>query len=98
MSDTTKHTDLKTSFRDSLKSLDTEETIDIYFYRPIGYAWALLAKRLGVTPNAITIASIFLGIGAGVAFYFPVMWINVIGIVLLVWANSFDSADASWHE
>lgn len=58
----------------------------------------LMAKRLGVTPNAITIASIFLGIGAGVAFYFPVMWINVIGIVLLVWANSFDSADASWRE
>lgn len=34
MSDTTKHTDLKTSFRDSLKSLDTEETIDIYFTAP----------------------------------------------------------------
>ncbi|MCM1293030.1 MAG: CDP-alcohol phosphatidyltransferase family protein [Bacteroides sp.] len=73
--------------------MDTEEHIDLWFYRPIGYAWARLAARLGVTPNAITIASIFLGIAAGVAFYFNEMWINVIGMLLLVWANSFDSAD-----
>ncbi|MCI9285814.1 MAG: CDP-alcohol phosphatidyltransferase family protein [Muribaculaceae bacterium] len=80
-------------YRASLKSMDTEEHIDLAFYRPIGFLWAKLAARLGVTPNAITIASIFLGIGAGVAFYYPQMWVNLIGILLLVWANSFDSAD-----
>lgn len=83
----------KTGYRDTLKSMDTEETFDLIFYRPIGYAWACLAKRLGVTPNAITIASIFLGVGAGVMFYFNDMWLNVVGMLLLVWANSFDSAD-----
>lgn len=82
-----------TSYRDSLKSMDTEEHIDLAFYRPIGYAWARLAAKLGITPNVITIASIFLGIGAGVAFGFNDLYINIIGIVLLVWANSFDSAD-----
>lgn len=81
------------SYRDSLKSMDTEEHIDLAFYRPIGYAWACIAKRLGVTPNAITIASIFLGVGAGIAFYFDNLYINVVGILLLIWANSFDSAD-----
>ena len=50
----------QSNFKASLKSLDTEEGIDLAFYRPIGYAWACLAKKLGVTPNAITIASIFL--------------------------------------
>jgi hypothetical protein len=85
--------DSKVSYRDTLKSMDTEEHIDLFFYRPIGYMWACLAKRLGITPNAITIASIFLGIGAGVMFYYPDMWMNVIGMLLLVWANSFDSAD-----
>lgn len=83
----------QSGYRASLKSMDTEEHIDLAFYRPIGYAWACLAKRLGVTPNVITIASIFLGIGAGVCFYYPQMWINVIGMLLLIWANSFDSAD-----
>ena len=80
-------------YRDSLKSLDTEEHIDLYFYRPLGFAWAKLAAKLSVTPNVITVASIFLGIGAGVAFYFNNIWINIAGMLLLIWANSFDSAD-----
>ncbi|MDE6394629.1 MAG: CDP-alcohol phosphatidyltransferase family protein, partial [Duncaniella sp.] len=80
-------------YRKSLKSMDTEEHIDLAFYRPIGYMWARLAARLGVTPNAITIASIFLGVAAGILFYYPELWINVIGMLLLIWANTFDSAD-----
>lgn len=84
--------DLK-GYRASLKSLDTEEHIDLMFYRPIGYVWACLARHFGITPNAITIASIFIGIGAGVAFYFDNLWINILGMFLLIWANSFDSAD-----
>lgn len=84
---------LKSNFKASLKSMDTEEHIDLYFYRPIGYAWAVLARKLGVSPNAITIASIFLGVGAGVCFYFDNIWWNLLGVFLLVWADSFDSAD-----
>lgn len=81
------------SYQATLKSRDTEETIDLCFYRPVGYAWACLARKLGVTPNAITIASIFLGVGAGVCFYFNNIWINLLGMFLLIWADSFDSAD-----
>ncbi|MEE0974729.1 MAG: CDP-alcohol phosphatidyltransferase family protein [Muribaculaceae bacterium] len=88
-----KETPQKSSYRDSLKSMDTEETIDLWFYRPIGYMWACLARRLGVTPNAITIASIFLGVAAGILMYYADLWVNVAGMLLLVWANSFDSAD-----
>lgn len=88
-----KNRDLKSGFKASLKSMDTEEHIDLYFYRPIGYGWALLAKKLGITPNAITIASIFLGLGAGVCFYFNNIWWNLLAVFLLIWADSFDSAD-----
>lgn len=80
-------------FRASLKSMDTEETFDLIFYRPIGYAWACFFRKIGVSPNAITIASIFLGAAAGVMFYFNDLWINIVGMLLLIWANSFDSAD-----
>ena len=93
MDKTTNNSTTKVSYRDTLKSMDTEETIDLWFYRPIGYAWACLARRLGITPNAITIASIFLGVGAGIMMYFNDLWLNIIGMLLLVWANSFDSAD-----
>lgn len=84
---------LRDDYRRSLKSMDTEEGIDLVFYRPVGYLWARLAAYLGISPNTITIMAIFLGIAAGVLFYFPELWINVIGMSLLVWANSFDSAD-----
>lgn len=88
-----KKENIKFSYQGSLKSLDTEETLDLIFYRPIGFMWSKVAYRLGVTPNAITIASIFLGIGAGVCFYFSNLWWNLLGVFLLVLANSFDSAD-----
>ena len=35
----------------SFKSMDTEEFLDIYFNRPIGYAWALFFKKLKVHPK-----------------------------------------------
>lgn len=84
---------LRAEYRDSLKSLDTEENIDLAFYRPIGFGWACLFRRLGITPNVVTIASIFIGIAAGICFYPTSVWVNVAGMLLLVWANSFDSAD-----
>jgi hypothetical protein len=77
----------------TLKSLDTEEFIDIHFYRPIGYRWALFFDKLGVSPNTITILSIFLGVAAGICFYPTNLIVNIVGMLLLVWANSYDSAD-----
>ena len=83
----------KNGLEATLKSADTEEWIDLLFYRPVGYRWALLFHKMGVTPNAITIASIFLGVAAGILFYYNDLLLNVIGMCLLVWANMYDSAD-----
>lgn len=83
----------KEIFENSLKSNDTEEKIDIYFYRPIGLRIALFCQKVGLTPNAVTIISIFFGVAAGVLFYYPSLSINVIGMLLLMFANSLDSAD-----
>lgn len=80
-------------YQSTLKSSDTEETIDIFFYRPIGYRWALLFRRLGVHPNTVTIFSIILGVAAGILYYYDDIWLNVLGILCLVWANMYDSAD-----
>lgn len=81
------------AFQNSLKSSDTEEQIDIWFYRPIGYQIALFCAKVGITPNPVTIVSIFFGVAAGILFYYQELWINVIGMLLLVFANSLDSAD-----
>lgn len=88
--------ELKQQYKASLKSMDTEEHIDLAFYRPMGFAWAILFAKLGVTPNWVTIASIFLGVGGGILLYFgaePYIWLNYVGILLIIWANTYDSAD-----
>lgn len=87
--------DWKAYYQNSLKSMDTEETFDLIFYRPLGYLWAIACAKVGITPNAITIASIFIGIGSGVALYFGLYnrCFDALAVLLLVWANTYDSAD-----
>ena len=80
-------------YRASLKSMDTEEHIDLWFYRPMGFLWAKLFARLGFTPNVVTILSIFLGVAGGILLYPRLMWFNVLGMLLIIWANTYDSAD-----
>lgn len=77
----------------SFKSDDTEEWLDVWFTRPIGLVFALGWMKLGVHPNAVTILSIFLGMGAGYMFYFTDLLHNVLGVVLLMLANFCDSTD-----
>ena len=77
----------------SFKSKDTEEWLDVHFTRPIGLLFALMWKRLGVHPNAITILSIFLGVGAAFMFYYTDPIHNLAGVALLMAANFCDSTD-----
>jgi len=81
------------SIKDTYKSLDTEEWLDIYFNRPIGYLWACFFRKLGIHPNVVTVISIFLGVAAGFMFAHQGLWWNLAGIALLMWANFYDSAD-----
>ena len=77
----------------AIVSESTSRWTDTLLARGIPVVTTSLSAAAQRAPNAITIASIFLGIGAGVAFYFNDLVINIIGMLLLIWANSFDSAD-----
>lgn len=77
----------------TLKSMDTEEWLDIHFTRPLGLLWAKFFNYFGIHPNVVTILSIILGVAAGVCFYFEDIHITLLGIFLLVWANLYDSCD-----
>ncbi len=89
------------NIKSTYKSNDTEEWLDTVWTRPIGYGWALLFKRLHVHPNTVTILSMI--IGASSAFFFAHgsyrtegmegLTYNLIAILLLAWANFYDSAD-----
>ena len=77
----------------SFKSNDTEEWLDIYFTRPIGLVFALMWIKIGVTPNFVTILSMFLGAGAGWCFLHTELWWNVAGVLFMLFANFCDSTD-----
>jgi len=92
---------MKQDVQHTYKSNDTEEWLDRVFTRPIGYLWAKFFQRLGVHPNVVTVLSIIIGISS--AFFFAHgswrtedsagLMLNIIGILLMMWANSYDSAD-----
>ncbi len=75
------------------KARDVEETLDRIFYRPLGYLTAKLCMMLGITPNAVTIASIFIGVAGGHLLYYRDLTENIWGLVLWVVADILDSAD-----
>ncbi|MBR7135203.1 MAG: CDP-alcohol phosphatidyltransferase family protein [Bacteroidaceae bacterium] len=83
----------KKNYEASIKSQDTEEFIDLWFYRPLGYHCALFFRNRGIHPNIVTILSIILGVAAGICFAQESLRWNMAGILLLMWANLYDSTD-----
>jgi phosphatidylglycerophosphate synthase len=75
------------------KDSDTEESLDIYFYRPIGYLMARAAQLAGATPNAVTFLSLISGLIAGGFFYSPSIKLIIPGILFLILYEALDSAD-----
>ncbi|MDR2139870.1 MAG: CDP-alcohol phosphatidyltransferase family protein [Tannerella sp.] len=84
---------LEKEFVLSLKSVETENTLDLYFYRPVGYLLARAFRNTRVTPNMVTVVSIFIGAGSGHLFYFNKWSYSLTGILLLVLANLLDCVD-----
>lgn len=84
---------IRAEYRSTIKSYDTEEHIDLLFFRPVGFLWACFFRKIHVTPNVVTIASIFIGIAGGLCFYPTNVWVNLGGILLLILAGTLDCAD-----
>ncbi len=77
----------------SLKSIETENYIDRLFFRPIGFLIAKLLSKTCVTPNVITIISIFVGVAVGPLFFFNHIYFSIAGILCLIIANILDCVD-----
>jgi hypothetical protein len=78
----------------TIKSFDTEEKLDLYFYRPVGFVIAKAAKALRLTPDILTVTGAVLGIAAA-PFFFHVESTRslIIAASLLILAGLFDSSD-----
>ncbi len=73
------------------KARDMEEALDLCFYHPLGYRFALLGRRLNLTADQITYISMLFGIAGGVMLAFrPLIWP---GYALMIFSSVLDSAD-----
>lgn len=85
--------ELDKEYEVSLKSIETENIIDRIFYRPIGFRIARLLRGTGITPNMVTVVSIFVGAAVGFFFYQGQLAYTICGILLLMLANILDCVD-----
>lgn len=76
-----------------MKSEDIESAFELYVTRTPGYLWALAFKKLHIHPIAVTLLSIVIGAAAGYFFWSADIRLNLVGMLLLIWANWYDCAD-----
>jgi phosphatidylglycerophosphate synthase len=77
----------------SLKPLSVEEPIDVWVHRPIAYVLARACMPTAISPNAVTLGSILLGLGSGAAFVVPFPSHMQAAGILLFSSAVFDCAD-----
>ncbi len=88
-------------FKKTLKSSETEDWLDYRFVRPLSYLWACLFARLDIHPNTVTILSMIIGAASCIfyahgSYYYEGTYglmMNIIAILLLIWADIYDCTD-----
>lgn len=61
---------LLAEYKRSLKLREVEEIFDLYFYRPLAFALVKAIYRTNITPNQLTIISMFVGVLGGIGYGF----------------------------
>jgi len=76
-----------------LKSRDVEDPINLWFNRPLAYAFVALVYRTPITPNQVTLLSTAVGVGAAACWWHGTPSGMLWGGILL-WASAIlDGAD-----
>lgn len=81
------------SYLASLKSLAVEEPIDLYVHRPLGFLVAKASFPTPISPDFITLLSIFVGVGGGLVLLTSWPHKMMIAGVLIFAATVLDCAD-----
>jgi hypothetical protein len=77
----------------SHKGRAVEEWADLHFFRPIGIRIARALLPTGISADQVTLWSLVIGLVAGHLFAYRDPWTNLIGFVLFIASDIFDSAD-----
>ena len=88
-------------FKATLKSSETEDWLDLHVIRPFCYYLAVFFNKFDIHPNTVTIWSMIIGAASAIffgcgSFYYSGTWglmMNIIAIVLLMFADILDCTD-----
>lgn len=89
------------AYYQTLKSVETEDWLDLHVIRPICFYLAHFLARFDVHPNTVTIWSMVFGVASSYCFaqgcfYYEGIWgvmMNILAIVLLMIADILDCTD-----
>ncbi len=92
---------MKEEYFQTLKSIETEDWLDLHVIRPICFLLARFFARFDIHPNTVTIWSMVFGVASSYFFaqgcyYYDGMQgliMNIVAIVLLMIADIFDCTD-----
>lgn len=84
---------LGAEFKKSLKTVDSEEILDLLIFRPISFAFVKLIYSTSITPNQISIIAMIFGILSGVFYAFASYDFMLLGALSLFLCNTLDCAD-----
>lgn len=79
--------------RNSRKSDDTDDLADKYINEPIAIYLSRLFIKLDFSPNTVTILSMVFGVSGGILFYPQNRWLNLLGVLLQIFAAILDCSD-----
>ncbi|MBM4170446.1 MAG: CDP-alcohol phosphatidyltransferase family protein [Ignavibacteria bacterium] len=80
-------------YKTSLKVIEAEEIVDLLFFRPLAFLFVKSVYRTKISPNQITMLSLFCGIGAGVSIAIATSESIFIAFILLIFWTVLDCAD-----
>ncbi|MBO2516657.1 MAG: hypothetical protein CW338_05160 [Clostridiales bacterium] len=84
---------MKTDLDVSRKAKDTDDYMDVVFHEPVGYFFMLFFRKIGWSPNMVSILSGIVGIAGGWLFFYDNFWINALGVFLSIIAIILDCTD-----
>ncbi len=84
---------LTSEFKQSLKTTDSEEILDLFIFRPLSFIFVKLIYNTNITPNHISVVALIFGILSGILYGFGTQEFLILGSASFFICNTLDCMD-----
>lgn len=90
---TKRQSDIAETIQAARKSGGVDDPLEVILYDPLAVRLSRGFIRIGFSANAVTLLSLFFGIGGSLFFYISNRWINLAGMALVIFSAILDCCD-----